>query len=348
MQRIACYALWLHALFANAEHEHELSIVVNGATRSVQFKESDNLYFIAANSMGSYGIHNEHDTHQLHSAMLNAVRAHNAEEPKDQGTERPRLERAPPISTQGSLLHLWQTAVDPEGHLFDRWMEYAEHYEYHMQKLVRKIDPGEKIRMLEIGVQSGGSVRVWAEYFRDRLHYVGMDIDQRCKRSERPEEQIYIEIGSQLEPADLIDVCNKHGPFHVIIDDGGHTKAMMETALYVLFPEDGCMQKNSLYIIEDMHTMGFGLSFSKNPTAIPGIAAEVFRRIHYYWASSFESTWAKPADQVWADVTESVSLYDSMMVITRGSGPGPLHRIMRGEDSFANEQRRLNKPGAYG
>ena len=202
--------------------------------------------------------------------------------------------------------------------------------------------------MLEIGVQSGGSARMWSAYFKDKLYYVGMDIDERCKRSHSPEEHIHIEIGSQLEAHDLVAICEKHGPFHIIIDDGGHTKEMMETALKVLYPQDGCMHKDSLFIIEDMHTMGFGFSFSKSRVAIPNLASEVFRKMHFYWTSAQEPTWSDPEDQVWADVTKSVSLYDSMMVITRGGGPGPLHRVMRGDDSFANEQKLLNKAGTYG
>merc|ERR1712226_848721 len=99
--------------------------------------------------------------------------------------------------------------------------------------------------MLEIGVQSGGSLNVWKNYFSSRpFYYVGMDIDKRCKRSEDVNQNIFIEIGSQLNSTDLLKVCEKHGPFHLVVDDGGHTFKMMQTALKTLFVTDKCMEEN--------------------------------------------------------------------------------------------------------
>ena len=79
--------------------------------------------------------------------------------------------------------------------------------------------------MLEVGVQSGGSARLWKQWYGSQLTYVGVDIDARCKRTEKLAERIFVEIGSQLDPAFLRSVCAKHGPFDIVIDDNnGHAK----------------------------------------------------------------------------------------------------------------------------
>ena len=74
------------------------------------------------------------------------------------------------------------------------------------------ISPGNKMKMLEFGVQSGGPARLWKQFYGEDLYYVGMDIDKRTKRSQSPPENIFIEIGSQLDSAAILAVCAKHGP----------------------------------------------------------------------------------------------------------------------------------------
>ena len=50
---------------------------------------------------------------------------------------------------------------------FDQWKEYASHYELHLNQLLRDIlSKTNSFRMLEIGVQSGGSIKIWGQYFR--------------------------------------------------------------------------------------------------------------------------------------------------------------------------------------
>ena len=221
---------------------------------------------------------------------------------------------------------------------FDHWLEYATHYDVHLQQLLENIPKSNTFRMLEIGVQSGGSVEVWKSYFSARpLYYVGMDIQPRCKRSEDISQNIFIEIGSQTSPEDLIRICKKHGPFDFIVDDGGHTYEMMKTAVNTLFPNDLCMTRNSLYALEDMHTMAIA-SYCSVTTDIPSIPAEIFRKMHYYWyaqkyfrvSKRFKKTDWDFTDE-WANSVDSIALYDSMMFIHRGNGTRKMTRIRKGK-----------------
>ena len=239
-----------------------------------------------------------------------------------------------------SLPETYENYNGPYG--FDHWKEYAPHYEFHLNQILNKLPKSETFRMLEIGVQSGGSVEVWWSYLSTRrpFYYVGMDIDERCKRSEDVKRSIFIEIASQDSPQDLLRICQKHGPFDFIVDDGGHMFEMMKISLDTLFGSDSCMTRNSLYVIEDMHTMVLK-DFSNHPTDIPSIPAEVFRKMHYYWQGRFKGGVHKyrewdytqtSSDKEWADRIESISLYNSMMFIHRGNAESRLTQISRGTD----------------
>ena len=40
---------------------------------------------------------------------------------------------------------------------------------------------GRPVRFLEIGVQSGGTIKLWKYYFGPQLDYTGVDINFLCK-----------------------------------------------------------------------------------------------------------------------------------------------------------------------
>ena len=220
---------------------------------------------------------------------------------------------------------------------FHHWKEFASHYELHLNLLMGKLETSSEFRMLEIGVRFGGSIEVWKTYFSERnLYYVGLDIEPNCKRFEDEERNIFIRIGSQASQDDLIQICKDHGPFDFIVDDGGHTFDQMKTSIDTLFPSDLCMTPQSLYVIEDMHTMVIKDQHSSN---IPGLPAELFERMHYYWYHHplFEKVPLRNSnenDKKWADRIESISLYDSMMFVHRGAGSGPLTELKKGPPAW--------------
>ena len=155
----------------------------------------------------------------------------------------------------------------------------------------------------------------------------------KCKESKG--ENIFVEIGSQLVPEHLLNLCIKHGPFDLIIDDGGHTRDMIATALSVLFPNDECMNRDGLYVAEDLHVlaMTWGEGYSKGQTDIPKLVAGIFHKMNFYSMSEEEKKKRKmlQEDRRWADRLDSISLYDSMMFLHRkkGSGEGKIKRAIQ-------------------
>jgi len=172
-----------------------------------------------------------------------------------------------------SIAEIYATYNQTPG--LDHWGPYGPAYDENIQHL-REIALREKrrVNMLEIGVQSGGSTRVWKRYFRGLTQYLGLDIEPRCRMFQSLEEGIRIITGSQLDTALLSKICTDYGPFDLVVDDGGHTNAMIQTSLKSLW---NCMKDNGVYVIEDLHTMNMGGYIGKTETSVFQEIAEWMR-----------------------------------------------------------------------
>ena len=198
------------------------------------------------------------------------------------GSPRPQactLPYARQFPTRAGLRELWCEYA--EAPVLDRYVFTADAYERHLPS------PGlqRQIKILEMGVQSGGSTRTWRKYYGERLYYVGVDINPGCVRSARPDENTFIHIGSQTNSSFLLDVCARHGPFDVVIDDGGHTTPTILGPLKEIFPSSSCMKPKSLYAIEDMHVMNYP-GHVKRPSALYNIVGEAFWSLHHGWGAA--------------------------------------------------------------
>lgn len=148
-----------------------------------------------------------------------------------------------------SLEHIYDTYDGNYG--LHHWHEFAAEYDKHIHQIRENaLKNRHTVKMLELGVQSGGSTRVWRRYFGSAIRYVGIDINPNCKEAES--ENIHIEIGSQEDPLFLANICLQYGPFDFIVDDGGHTTRMIMTSLRVLW---WCLNDGGVYAIEDLHSM---------------------------------------------------------------------------------------------
>jgi len=229
-----------------------------------------------------------------------------------------------------SLQEIWETYA--EAPLLDHWLEYAEHYETHFPKP----DGKTPLKLLEIGVQSGGSARTWKQYYGEPLTYVGVDINEPCKRSESPAEKIFVEIGSQLDGVFLESVCDKHGPFDMVVDDGGHSGAMMNYSLSTIFAHSSCLTSKATYVIEDMHTMAMcGQGYCTQPSDVHRVVSQTFLGMHSHWFKSEDATYnGEAVPPAWAEEVRSMALYDSMAFFKRGAPISALRRIVRGTDQI--------------
>ena len=100
------------------------------------------------------------------------------------------------------------------------------------------------MNILEIGVQKGGSVKMWAEYFSNS-RITGVDISKKCLN--HASDRINIILGDQADEAFLQTLGN----FDIIIDDGGHTMEQQKTSFSVLWHH---INPGGFYVLEDLET----------------------------------------------------------------------------------------------
>lgn len=106
----------------------------------------------------------------------------------------------------------------------------------------------DKLKIMEIGVLNGESLRMWKDYFI-LSDIIGIDINKKCKEYE--DDRIKIEIGSQYDEYFLNDIGNKHGMFDMILDDGSHINNHVIFSFEKLFKY---IKPGGVYIVEDVCT----------------------------------------------------------------------------------------------
>lgn len=108
-------------------------------------------------------------------------------------------------------------------------------------------------RVLEIGTNTGASVRMWAEYFINaEVH--GLDVTRNYEIKERLEHpRIQAHIVNQGDREKLSEFMKRFEPgsFDLIVDDGSHDQSDQQVSLGVLFPY---LKPDGLYVIEDLIT----------------------------------------------------------------------------------------------
>ncbi|MEW6689584.1 MAG: class I SAM-dependent methyltransferase [Pseudomonadota bacterium] len=103
-------------------------------------------------------------------------------------------------------------------------------------------------KVLEIGVASGASLRMWREYFPAAAIH-GVDLSPA---SAPAGGRIVIHEADQARRDSLNRVLARTGSgFDVIIDDGGHTMEQQQVSLGCLFPH---LRQGGLYVVEDLHS----------------------------------------------------------------------------------------------
>lgn len=108
------------------------------------------------------------------------------------------------------------------------------------------------MRMMEVGIQSGGSMMMWRHAFGDNLKLlIGVDINPNTKAWEKFGSNVKVEIGSQGDPAFLENLTKTYRDgLDVILDDGSHLAAHIILTFVKLWP---LVRAGGVYMIEDIH-----------------------------------------------------------------------------------------------
>lgn len=204
-----------------------------------------------------------------------------------------------------------------------KWHHYFDVYEAHFAPF-----RGKAPTVLEIGVQNGGSLRLWREYFGPEARLFGADIDPACVARAPADSQVF--IGDQADPEFLKRVLEASGPPDIVIDDGGHRSNQMIQSFRAIYP---AMRAPGVYLVEDTHTQFWGGSWVEGPDGnFLDFAYRIARSLND-WTGKAENfaklhvpperrTSALPASFA-CKTTHSVSFYDSVVVFARRDRPEP-------------------------
>lgn len=151
-----------------------------------------------------------------------------------------------------------KTSLKDLNHHSRKHAMYVDIYDKHFTSL-----RDQKLNILEIGVQYGGSVEMWRDYF-PHSHITGIDIDRMCKM--HAGKRVSIKIGDQTDTVFLSQFTN----YDIIIDDGGHTMNQQQTSFECLFP---LLNPGGIYVIEDLHTSYWPEFLDKAPTTMEYLAS---------------------------------------------------------------------------
>lgn len=110
---------------------------------------------------------------------------------------------------------------------------------------------GRKVkRLLEIGVCTGASIRMWEEFLPDAEIY-GLDIvPEVIAETKFATDRVKLKLSDASDASSLLSMMREiNGSFDIIIDDGSHLVKDQITAANTLIP---FLEWNGTYIIEDV------------------------------------------------------------------------------------------------
>jgi hypothetical protein len=194
---------------------------------------------------------------------------------------------------------------DNKGRQIHKWKHYFEIYDQHFTRF-----RGSNVHVVEFGVNQGGSLQMWKQYFGSNARLFGIDINPHCMKLE--EEQIEIFIGDQSDRNFLRSLAEKIPRIDILIDDGGHTMKQQIRTFEELFPY---VDENGLYLCEDLHTSywpKWGGGYKKRGTYLE------YSKNFIDYLNAWHSTNARRLNVT--DFTRSVHslhYYDSVLVIEK-------------------------------
>lgn len=131
--------------------------------------------------------------------------------------------------------------IDLRAYDTDKDYVYLSNYE---QEFGDRFD--EEIALLELGVQRGGSMRLWRDLLPNAV-IAGLDLNEVTVPDETGRLHLY--QGFQQDPAILDKIGNEIGPFDVIVDDASHLAQYTAASFWHLFPRH--LKPGGVYVIDD-------------------------------------------------------------------------------------------------
>ena len=145
---------------------------------------------------------------------------------------------------------MYTKKLDAADYDTDKSKDYLRNYTNFFSHLI-----GKPIKLLELGILSGGSLLLWRDFFKKGI-IVGLD--KNPIEIEDTTGRIKVYQGLQQDKQLLDCIGNEIAPegFDIIIDDASHLGALTRISFWHLF--DNHLRSGGIYVIEDWGTGYWG------------------------------------------------------------------------------------------
>ncbi len=144
-----------------------------------------------------------------------------------------------------NLRKLQQVLAGHDGKLSDKWSSYHTVY----GRIFAEYCDVE-VRLLEIGIQNGGSLEIWEKYFSQIQLIVGCDISPLISQLKYANPCIHLVVGDVNQDSTAQQILDYSDSYNIIIDDGSHRSDDIVTTFARYFP---VLDENGIYVVEDLH-----------------------------------------------------------------------------------------------
>lgn len=207
------------------------------------------------------------------------------------------------------------------GKVSDKWTIYLNVYE----ELFRAFRFS-RLRLLEIGIQNGGSLEIWGRYFSNATIFVGCDINIACTKLEYDNPRIRVVVADANTDDAELAIAAYSDRFDLIIDDGSHRSSDIVRSFVRYFPK---LEQGGLFVVEDLHCSYWqefegGLLDPWSSMSFLKRLADVIN--HEHWGMlyrraevlrSFENRYGVALDEDSLAQIHSIEFYNSICVIRK-------------------------------
>jgi SAM-dependent methyltransferase len=226
-----------------------------------------------------------------------------------------------------------------QGKLADKWGLYLEVYD-------RVLAPYREraIDFVEVGIQNGGSLEIWAKYFAKARTLIGCDANPACAQLRFDDPRVALLIGPINSPPVYREITSRTAGIDVFIDDGSHHSRDIVNSFVNYFQH---VRPGGVYIVEDLHCAYFrdwGGGVAEPGGAMGFLKLLVDGLHHGYWkdqasfgelSAPFLPPGARADASLAADI-HAIAFFDSMCVIEKrreGAGAGLGERVLAGREA---------------
>jgi hypothetical protein len=238
----------------------------------------------------------------------------------------PEITKNFPNLKTGSGLYTIYEAYQEAQYPSDKWYPYLDFYHEYLSKYLLRSDP---LTLIEVGVQEGGSLDMWAKYL-PHTRIIGIDIDPVCVRP-YDSRRIEVVIGDQGKEEfwngflpQFVPIEGHPRGIDIFIDDGGHFCDDQILTLHKVWP---FICDGGTYIVEDTHTSympynGGGLG---RKGSFVEFAKKLIDVLHYNWSVS-KTTELIADSKRFKDLT-GIHFHDSFVVMEKSQRYHNMTRI---------------------